>query len=29
VNLWVTNNRGGNGLTVLDAEYLEVIAIRA
>jgi SAM-dependent methyltransferase len=29
VELWASNNLGGNDLTVVKAEYLEVIAIRA
>jgi hypothetical protein len=27
--LWTAHNRGGNELTVVAAEYLEVVAIRA
>jgi predicted Zn-dependent peptidase len=27
--LWSAHNRGGDGLTVVSAEYLEVIAVKA
>lgn len=27
--LWSTHNRGGDELTLVDAEYLEIIAVRA